>query len=129
MPPRYSPAEAKSILIGILYRDVSLHESGRYDALGADYDEVDARLPREAGPEFSTSLLAFEFWSGWLDSAEHDWLFYEPLRETDWPMHARSIARDLEANRPITDPVLLSLFGPKTRSPWSWIRSFVERRR
>ena len=113
----YAYAEAKSALLDILTREAALHESGRFGELGANHDEVDQKLPRNGGPEFGKLLLALEFWSGWLDSAEHDWFFYEPIRENDWPILARAIVRDLEADREPTDPVLLKHFAPKPKGP------------
>ncbi|MDT3735405.1 MAG: hypothetical protein ROZ00_04170 [Denitratisoma sp.] len=113
----YAYAEAKSVLLSILNREATLHESGRYSELGENYDEVDQRLPRNGGPEFAKLLLALDFWSGWLDSAEHDWFFYEPIHENDWPKLARAIVRDLEADREPNDPVLLKHFAPRPKGP------------
>ncbi|MDO8828032.1 MAG: hypothetical protein Q7V21_15590 [Methylophaga sp.] len=110
-------SEAKSVLLDILIREAELHESGRYGELGANYDEVDQKLPHNGGPEFGKLLLALEFWTGWLDSAGHDWLFYEPIRESDWPILARAIERNLEADREPTDPVLLKHFAPRPKRP------------
>jgi hypothetical protein len=115
MSSPYAYPEAKSVLIAMLTRDALLHEAGRYGDLGADFDEVDGRLPRNGSPEFEQLFLAFEFWSGWLDSAEHDWFFYEPIHEADWPVLARDIVSDLEAERETKNPVLLKHFVPKLR--------------
>lgn len=113
----YAYAEAKSVLIDILTREAVLHESRRYGELGANFDEVDQKLPRKSGPEFGKLLLALEFWSGWLDSAEHDWFFYEPIHENDWPILALAIVSDLEADQEPTDPVLLKHFAPRPKDP------------
>lgn len=67
MNPPYAYAEAKSALVDILTREAAVYEFGHYGELGADFDVVDPRLPRNGGPEFGKLLLALEFWSGWLD--------------------------------------------------------------
>ncbi|HRB21194.1 MAG TPA: hypothetical protein PLB54_05700 [Nitrosomonas sp.] len=117
MSQPYTYAEAKSVLVEILTQDTTLHDSGGYGELGANYDEVDQRLPHNGGPEFKKLLLAFEFWSGWLNSAEHDWSIF-----------ARTIVRDLNADRQTNDPVLLKLFAPKPRGPslFSRVRSLFK---
>ena len=91
MLPKYSYEEATAALLAALTRDVLLHEAGRFDNLGESYDEVDTRLPRNADPEFNKLIFAHEFWAGWLDAREHDWMFYEPIKQADWPRFARQI--------------------------------------
>ena len=117
MSAPFTYAEAKSVLIEVLRRDVALHEAKRYSELGADFDEIDERLPRNAGVEFSKLIFAHELWAGWQDSAEHDWYFYEPIHENDWPRFAKTIIENLSADQETTDPVLLNHFAPRPRKP------------
>ena len=113
----FTYAEAKAVLIEALEQDAQLHEDGQFKKLGARYDEVDARLPRGEGSDLTRLHFAFEFWSGWLDASEHDWRFYEPLKATDWPVHARAIATDLKHDTSTHNPVLTGLFSPRKRQP------------
>src|SRR5829696_8198257 len=44
--------EAKQAFIDGLSRDVDAHEAGRYEEVGAGFDDLEAALPRKHGPEF-----------------------------------------------------------------------------
>jgi hypothetical protein len=121
-----SYVDAKQQLMMVLQRDALLHGARKFDELGEGYEDVDARVPRNAGPQFTKVLIALEFWGSWLDSCEHDWFFYEPLKEADWPVLARRIIDDLRADREITDPVLLDKFAPRPKSSFS-LRGFLRR--
>ena len=47
-------------------------------------DVVALEIRQTAGPEFNKLIFAHEFWAGWLDAREHDWMFYEPIKQADW---------------------------------------------
>jgi hypothetical protein len=113
-------------MIGVLQRDVALHEARKFSELGDRYEEVDATIPRNVGSEFNKVQIALEFWGAWLDSCEHDWYFYEPLKEADWPVLARRIVDDLNADREISDPVVVKKFTPRPRHSFS-VRGFLRR--
>ena len=68
----------------------------------------------------SLLFLTLEFWSGWSDSAVHNWNFYEPLGKSDWPRLAKVVLSDLKENREITNQEILSQFSvyPKSKSSW-----------
>jgi hypothetical protein len=118
-----SYSDAKQMLISSLTRDALLHEMRKFKELGEGYDNLDTAIPRDGGPQFAKLLLALEFWSSWLDSCEHDWFFYEPIKEPDWPILARRIADDLANDRDITDTLLLEKFAPRPQSKSvSWLR-------
>ena len=114
--------KAKTVLIEALTNDASLHEVGSFDELGSNFDEIDAGLPRDGGANFANLFFALEFWAGWLDSSNHGWLFYEPIQVKDWPIYARTVVADLEADRDTTEPALLKHFSPRPPRP-----SFVSR--
>lgn len=89
------------------------------------YDEVDSVLPRGGGPEWTKVFTALSFWDGWIDAWNHEWRYYEPIREEDWPVLAREIARSLREDREIRDPEVLRRFAPRPRAPLSTrIRAF-----
>jgi hypothetical protein len=117
MTAPFTYAEAKSLLIEALRHDAALHEARRFGELGAKFDAVDAQLPRDAGPEFNKLIFAHEFWAGWLDSCGHDWFFYEPIQEKDWPALARTVVADLNADRETTEPALVKRFSPPPARP------------
>jgi len=131
MSAPFTYAEAKSVLIEVLKRDVALHEAKHYFELGANFDEIDERLPRNAGVEFSKLIFAFEFWAGWQDSAEHGWLFYEPIHENDWPRFAKTLIENLSTDRETTDSILLKHFAPRPKKPslLSRIKNFFQTER
>jgi hypothetical protein len=125
MDPPFSQPEAKEFLIRALQRDAVLHETGRYSELGEGFDEVDGRLPRNTDQAFRDLYIAFEFWAGWLDSAEHDWYHYDPIREADWPVLARRVIEHLRSETEINEPLLIDKFAPRPRRNWSffgWLR-------
>ena len=78
------------------------HESGDLTAISMGYDQLDAELPRNAGPDFHKLDVALEFWDGWIDARNHDWLYYPGIAASDWPRLARGIVEDLEHNRDIS---------------------------
>ena len=41
---------------------VKAAEAGRYQDIGAGFDQVDAELPRDEGPEFDKLFIALDFW-------------------------------------------------------------------
>jgi hypothetical protein len=115
--PQLTYLKAKDQVITALLRCISEHEAGRLLALDTSIDETfdrfDGMLPRDAGPEFDKICVAFEFWAGWMDSSIHDWKYYDGIRASDWPRLARLIIADLEADREISDPLVLARFGLK----------------
>jgi hypothetical protein len=108
-------SEAKQQMINGLLQAASAHEAGRLQGVATSYDALDANLPREAGPEFDRLLIALNYWEGWIDARNHNWQYYEGMREADWPQLARSIVADLEADREITNGLVLTHFDYRNR--------------
>ncbi|HEX6733040.1 MAG TPA: hypothetical protein VF074_23665 [Pyrinomonadaceae bacterium] len=92
--------EAKQAFIDGLSQDVDAHEAGRYDEVGAGFDHLEAALPREHGSEFYKLFIALDFWDGWIDSRNHDWLYYKGIEQSDWSILA--IKLELLSNNSIT---------------------------
>jgi hypothetical protein len=109
--------EAKQALIGGLARDADAHESGRYRDIGGSFDELDANLPHDGGPEFDRLLIALAFWEGWIDARNHDWLYYDGIGQADWPVLARRMVESLAEDREITEPSILAHFDFRARQP------------
>jgi hypothetical protein len=109
--------EAKQALIDKLSRDAVAHESGRYRDIGGAFDELDANLPRDGGPEFDQLLIALAFWEGWIDARNHDWLYYDEIGRDDWPVLARRMVESMAEAREITEPSILRHFDFRARQP------------
>lgn len=109
---------------------VRAQESGDLAAVEAGFEQLDSELPRGAGPEFDKLHVALEFWDGWIDARNHDWLYYPGLVAGDWPRLARAIVRDLQQNRDITDERVLERFDfrrrPTRASLWSRLKGLFD---
>jgi len=101
---------AKECLTAGLQRDATAHTEGRYADIGKDFENFDGGLPRGAGPEFDKLHVALNFWDGWIDARNHNWLYYEPIVQENWPVLARHIVEDIVADRDITDPTVIQRF-------------------
>jgi hypothetical protein len=120
--------QAKRAFIDGLSQDIDAQEAGRYQEVGAGFDYVDAELPRVHGPEFDKLFIALNFWDGWIDSRNHNWLYYKGIRQSDWPVLAKRIVKSLEADEDISDPLVLGHFDLRAReSSKGPIRRLVER--
>ena len=79
------------------------------------YDEIDVSLPRGGGPEWGKLFVALSFWDGWIDASNHEWMYYSPIAESDWPTLAQEIAAALRLNREIENPVIVEKFDFRPR--------------
>ena len=102
-------AEARDALVTQLRQDAAAHEAGQYDSIGRRFDAVEHRFPRGTAPELGRLHVALTFWDGWANARNHGFPS-GPIRATDWPRLARAVAADLEADRDITDEVVLKHF-------------------
>lgn len=97
-------AQARRLLIDELERSASYHEAGRYEELGATFDEIDRLIwsikPKQVRSQ-SLEYLAYCLLDSWMDSSNHDWLQYESVDESDWPVLARRMKEVLEGRRDI----------------------------
>lgn len=93
-------------------------------------DKYELLIAREALAPNSLLFLIQEFWSGWADSAVHNWNFYEPLGKDDWPRLARRLLDDSRGSREVSDLDIVSKFsvvprgkrGSLVSSLWEIIR-------
>jgi hypothetical protein len=122
--PERSYQELRVAMAAALRSEAEAQEAGRPEAVGARYDGFDAALPRDGGPEFRKLLMALEFWDEWLDERNHGWPNFYGVGETDWPVFARRIAADLEADRELSDPFLQAHYAPR---PPGRIRGWLAR--
>jgi hypothetical protein len=110
-----SYSEAKQLFIDGLTSDAIAHESGRYEDVGAGFDDLDAELPRNQEAEFDKLFIALNFWDGWIDARNHDWKYYEGIGRSDWPRMARTIVANLSEDLEIRDPLVLAHFDFRQR--------------
>jgi len=112
--------QAKEYLITSLLRDAEAHEQGRYNAIDQGFEEFDHGLPRDRDRKFDKLFIAFNFWDGWIDARNHDWRYYKPIMQSDWPRLARLIIEDIRADREIIDPIIVDRFDLKKRAQRGW---------
>ena len=102
-------AEARDALVTQLRQDAAAHEAEQYDSIGRRFDAIEHRFPRGTAPELGRLHVALTFWDGWVNARNHGFPS-GPIRSADWPRLARAVAADLEADRDITDDVVLKHF-------------------
>jgi hypothetical protein len=118
--------QLRAEVVAALREAVAAHERGTFREICEAYD----RLVRRA--EQSTDVdpdlrVAIEFLDGWHDSSNHDWQFYEPLGQPDWPRLSLSLAASLEAGEPIDEGVKERFAFAPRRGLWSRIREIFRR--
>jgi hypothetical protein len=100
---------ARDTLVKELRANALDHEAQRYDAIGRRFDRLEHEFPVGKDPELGRLHIALTFWDGWIDARNNGWP-RGVIAERDWPELARRVADDLEADRDITEPVVLSRF-------------------
>lgn len=103
--------EARKLAIRCLEKALIAHENDDVFSIEDGLEEYELLMHREEIKANSLLCLALEFWSGWSDSAVHDWNFYEPLSKEDWPRLAKILLSDLKANREVTNKEIISNFN------------------
>ena len=97
-------------------------DEGNLRGIELGYEELDGLLPRGTDPDLAKLHVALAFWDGWIDSRNHDWLYYDGISAADWPVLARGIAQRLRDNHEIVDERILREFDarrrPEARSSW-----------
>jgi hypothetical protein len=104
-------------IIAGLRRAIAAHAQGRVLEIEDNVDELAMRVSELAEPGLDSFNIAIEFWSGWSDSAVHDWLYYPGMTKEAWPVMANSIVQDLAARREISDPTIVEQFRPRASAP------------
>ena len=123
--------ELRQRFLSSLEAAAQAQESGDLDGIETGYRELDSLLPRTDDPVYHKLEIALEFWDGWIDARNHDWLYYEGISEDDWPELARRIAADLREDRDVNDERVLDRFDPRRRrgrpSMWARLRGIFRR--
>ena len=100
---------ARDVLVKELRANAADHEAERYDTIGRRFDRLEHEFPTGTAPELGRLHIALTFWDGWIDARNNGWP-RGPIGLADWPALARRVADDLEADRDITDKLVLSRF-------------------
>ncbi len=100
---------ARDTLVTHLRQDALAHDAQQYDAVGRRFDAIEHRFPTGTAPELGKLHIALTFWDGWVHARNHSWP-PGPIGVTEWPLLARAVADDLEADRDITSQKVLQHF-------------------
>lgn len=102
--------DSRKLAIEGIESALTAHENQDFFLIGDELELLEIQIDKQEIPEGSLLLIAYEFLTGWSDSAAHDWYDWEPMKKDDWPRLAYVILKDLRANREVTDPELISEF-------------------
>jgi len=102
--------ESKKFAVDNFLRYAEFHEAGDYQRVGNNFDKYDAELPRTDDSRFTMFHISLNFWDGWQDSRNHDWLFYGGIEKDDWPRLARIIIKNITEEQEITESIILKHF-------------------
>ena len=111
-------SKSADILANALEVDAVAHESGQHHKIGDKFDDVLNEISSLDDISPRLSSLAINFWESWQDSRNHDWLYYEPITEADWPRLAREIAHSLRAGSLPNNQDLIDRFIPEPGLPF-----------
>lgn len=125
--------QTKQKLIEELLRSAEMHEAGQIWEIDGSWELLEGDvLKPDTGPDFDKLIIAFEFWSGWIDSRNHDWLYYEGIKMDDWPRLARQIVDDLNADRETVEERITRHFDYRNRvkgsGVWSRLAGLLKRK-
>ena len=102
-------AKARDALVQALRLNAADHEAERYDAIGRTFDRLEHDFPTGTAPELGRLHIALAFWDGWIDARNNGWP-RGPIGAAEWPLLARLVADDLEADHDISDKTVLARF-------------------
>jgi hypothetical protein len=121
--------ETKQKIISELLRSAAEQEAGNIWGIDGCFDDLEFSVKSDDTPEFDKLTIAMEFWAGWIDSRNHDWMFYKGIESSDWPKLARKIAEDLAADRYTDDQRIRDHFDSRyyvePRSLWQRLKNYL----
>jgi len=105
MTMRYD--EVRVLVADALERAAKAHEAGQYRELSPLCNSVDVPDTRGEGAAFRKIGIALNFFDGWVDASNHQWLYYDGISQADWPRFARIVATALRTDREISVPQII----------------------
>jgi hypothetical protein len=122
--------EWRDRVVKALEAAATAHEAADFAKISSGHKELDAAVPRNSDSRYDKLLIALDFWSGWIDARNHDWLYYRGFSAADWPALARRLLQDLRDNHEIGDERVLERFDSRRRrrygaSIWTRVRGLL----
>jgi hypothetical protein len=105
-------AELKSLIEALRF-DIKAHLNGSYKLIAQRYDDVYAGLLIFNEYENRNIRITFNFWDGWCDASNRDWLVYKEIKKEDWPILAEEIIDCLENKKEIINATIVNNFAPE----------------
>jgi hypothetical protein len=127
----YDYDRLRSLLAARLEDAANAHDSGDLAAIANGFDEIDHALPRHRGSHDNILFIALNFWDGWIDARNHEWLYYKGISREDWGALARQIAYKLRNGLEIDNERVLHHFDlriPPRKSLFTHIRDHIHKR-
>lgn len=100
---------ARDTLVRELRADAAIHRRGEYDSIGRRFDRLEHQFPTGTAPELAKLHIALAFWDGWIDARNNGWPS-GPIAVEQWPVLAEEVAVELEGDRELSSPLVLSRF-------------------
>jgi hypothetical protein len=100
---------ARDTLVRELRADAAIHRRGEYDSIGRRFDRLEHQFPTGTAPELAKLHIALAFWDGWIDARNNGWPS-GPIAIEQWPALAEEVAGELEGDRELSSPLVLSRF-------------------
>src|SRR4051812_23494276 len=106
----------RAFAVDMLRRAAEAQKRGDIWSIDDDFEAFELALASTQSAQPDDFEIVRHFCDGWADSRNHDWQFYEPVAQSDWPHLARHIADDLSAQRPISNVRVLNQFSADAMS-------------
>ncbi len=101
-------SDFKKRLIQCLERSKESHGSSSLSNLSREFDLLDCDRWDQEDVDL---MLAWNFWEGWLDEANHHFSgYYGDIEKSDWPFLATVIIDALTSGKSIQEPKILKQF-------------------
>jgi len=100
---------ARDMLVEQLRADARAHAAGHHDEIGRRFDHLEHHFPTGTEPELGRLHIALAFWDGWIYARNYGWP-RGPIAPDEWPALAEEVAVDLEHDREISSPIVLTHF-------------------
>lgn len=127
-PSRTRCSDAHAIVADALEAAAQLQDDGLVKRLGEAFEPTYARVIETDANVGEVIAFALTFWDEWVDAANHDWKYHDPIRESDWPRFAREISTAVRLGRLPDNQFLLEQFRLKPRRTLrQWFSSLFKR--
>jgi hypothetical protein len=77
--------QARDFIISAFPRLIEAHKGRNFKEIHEGFDVFDRNLPRVKGQGWENFGIALNYWDTWIDAKNHNWQYYKPLTDNDWP--------------------------------------------